>query len=146
MAVMSFIAIISNMNPTPCLNSSIHRPALGKDFSNPGIEVSIAYGKAIPRPINIIATVASGNLWVCAQAKAAAKIAKLHGVLSIAARKPMPTAPKYPFCPWDFPEIEAGTVIAKMPNIKSARTTSSNAIAATKAGLLNWSPQLRTVP
>ena len=127
------------------MNSSIHRPALGKRLNKPGIEVRIAYGRAIPIPITIIATVAGSKGWVCAHAKAAAKIAKLHGVLNTAARKPIPTVPK-PVPELDLEATDDGTVIVKTSNINKDSTTSNSAIAVTKAGLRNWSPHCKTVP
>ena len=54
---------------------------------------------AIPRPMTIIANVASSQCCACAQPKAAAKTPKPQGVLSIAARKPVARAPEEPDLP-----------------------------------------------
>ena len=118
-----------------CLNNSIQRPGLGVLLNNAGIAVNIANGAAIPIPITIIASVARPSGCACAQANAAANIAKLHGVLSIAAKNPIPTAPPNPFPEPLLPDIDEGTVIVNRPNINNASTTISIAIPATNAGV-----------
>ncbi len=139
-------ATIKRTKPIDCLNSSVHLPDLGRYFSEPGIEVRIAYGAAIPRPMSIIARVDSASCWVCAHAKTAVKIAKLHGVLKMAAKNPMPMELGIPLAGPLFCDIADGTMNVKVPNINRAKTTIRIVMATRKIGFLKWSPHWNTVP
>ena len=92
-----------------------------------------------------MAIVPSQRFWVCAHAKTAARIAKLQGVLRIAARKPMPRAPANPFLAEPVPAIELGTAKVNRPNMNIARMTIRIAIANMTIGILNGSPHASTL-